>query len=48
MTSTFSSPKLQDELSSGSDYASWISPDSCRLYMTRGAGAGFALWVASR
>lgn len=48
MASAFSPPKIVNELSSGSDYASWISPDACRLYMTRGAGAGFALWVASR
>jgi Tol biopolymer transport system component len=48
MANAFSTPKIVKELSSGSDYASWISPDGCRLYMTRGAGDGFELWLASR
>jgi hypothetical protein len=47
MTSPFVAPVLVPEISTtGVDYASWISEDGCRLYMTR--GSPYMLYVARR
>jgi hypothetical protein len=49
MTALFAPPTLVTEISTtGNDYASWISPDSCRLYMMSRTGAGDQLYVAAR
>ena len=49
-TAAFGAPVRVPELSSSAeDYPSWLSPDGCRIYLTRGQlETGYAVFVASR